>query len=101
MQEMLKSAEETAEQLKLIANPNRLMVLCALIDGEKNVTELMQIANTSQTLMSNHLAILRHAGIIDYHRQHRTLNYYLKSEKTKALLTSLYEIYCQVPSTDD
>lgn len=43
MQNMLQQAEDTASKLKLIANPFRLMVLCALVEGEKNVSELMEL----------------------------------------------------------
>lgn len=91
---MIESAMHTAERLKLIANPLRLVVLCSLVESEKNVTQLIDITGASQTLMSNHLAVLRKANIIDYHRKHRTLNYYLKDEQMKQVLTSLHDIYC-------
>ncbi len=94
MQEMLERAEGTAGQLKLIANPLRLMVLCALIDGDKNVTELMAVTGASQTLMSNHLAVLRKADIIDFKRDHRTLTYFLKDYRMKEVLETLYSVYC-------
>lgn len=45
----------------------------------------------SQTLMSNHLAVLRKADIIDYHR---TLNYYLKGKQMKQVINALHDIYC-------
>ncbi|MDP8079347.1 ArsR/SmtB family transcription factor [Phocoenobacter skyensis] len=91
---MIINAEETASQLKIIANPYRLMVLCALVEGAKNVSELMTITGAPQTLMSNHLAVLRNAGIIDYNRDHRTLNYYLKDQRMRTLLETLYHLYC-------
>lgn len=94
MQELLTKAEDTATQLKMIANPCRLMVLCALVEGEKNVSELMALTGVSQTLMSNHLAILRKAGIVDYRRNHRVLNYYLKDLRMQKVLHTLHEVYC-------
>lgn len=95
MQDMITKAEHTATHLKLIANPCRLMVLCALVEGEKNVTELIELTGASQTLMSNHLSVLRKAGIVDFHRDHRILNYYLKDERMKHVLNTLYEVYCK------
>lgn len=95
MQNMIEQANATAEQLKLIANPLRLMVLCALVESEKNVTELIEMTGASQTLMSNHLAVLRKAEIVDYRREHRTLNYYLKDERMKDVLETLHKVYCQ------
>lgn len=94
LQAMIESATHTAERLKLIANPLRLVVLCSLVESSKNVTELIEMTGVSQTLMSNHLAVLRKAGIIDYQRNHRVLNYYLKDENMKQVLNSLHQIYC-------
>lgn len=91
---MIEQATNTAEQLKLIANPLRLMILCILVESDKNVTELIELTGASQTLMSNHLAVLRKAGVVDYHREHRTLNYYLKDERMKDVLETLYKVYC-------
>ncbi len=91
---MISNAEETASHLKLIANPCRLMVLCALIEKERNVSELMAMTGASQTLMSNHLAVLRKADIVGYRRDHRTLNYFLKDLRMKQVLSTLYEVYC-------
>lgn len=95
MQNLINQAGSTAKQLKLIANPLRLIVLCSLVEGDKNVTELINITGASQTLVSNHLALLRKADIIDYHRDHRTLNYYLKDQRMKDVLDTLYKVYCQ------
>ncbi len=93
----MQKAESTASLLKTIANPLRLVVLCSLAEGEKNVTTLTNITGVSQTLMSNHLAILRKANIVDFHRDHRTLNYYLKDLRMKELIFTLYALYCAEP----
>ncbi|MDB1144964.1 MAG: metalloregulator ArsR/SmtB family transcription factor [Alcaligenaceae bacterium] len=91
---MIQKSEHTATQLKMIANPYRLMVLCFLVEGRKSVSELMALTGSSQTLMSNNLAVLRKAGIIDYTREHRTLYYYLKDQKMILLLNTLHKVYC-------
>lgn len=44
--------------------------------------------------MSNHLAVLRKADIIDYTREHRTLNYHLKDQRMQVLLQTLHDVYC-------
>ncbi len=92
---MINRAEQTAQQLKLIANPYRLMILCSLVEGQKNVSELAQITGASQTLTSNHLNVLKKAGVVDFDRDHRTLNYYLADERMKTVLTTLHSVYCQ------
>lgn len=91
---LIDQAHETAEHLKLIANPLRLTLLCALAESSKNVTELIEITGASQTLVSNHLAVLRKANIIDFNRDHRTLNYYLKDKRMKVVLETLRNVYC-------
>lgn len=93
-EKLIEQAHATAEQLKLIANPLRLMMLCALVESNKNVTELINLTGASQTLVSNHLAVLRKAGIIDFDRNHRTLNYYLKDQRMKDVLDTLHRVYC-------
>lgn len=94
-QTLFEKATYTSKQLKLISNPIRLMVLCRLVEKECNVSELMVDVDVSQTLMSNHLAILRNANIVDYRREHRTLNYFIKDEKVKVLLSTLHSLYCK------
>ena len=88
-------AAEVAELLKLIANPHRLAVLCALTEQPMNATALTELVGISQTAMSNHLARLRSAGIIDYQREHRELIYHLSDLRVTTLLTVLYDLYCK------
>ncbi len=99
LEAMMSKAEMTSSQLKIIANPLRLMVLCALVEKERSVSELMETTGASQTLMSNHLAMLRKADIVDYERDHRTLNYFLKDQRMKKLLNTLYDVYCKGEKT--
>ncbi len=93
LEEAIIKAEEISHDLKIIANPLRLITLCTLAKGSKNVSELMKITGSPQTMMSNHLSVLRKAGIIDYQREHRTLNYFIKDERVVGLLSSLCQYY--------
>ncbi|MBV7433717.1 metalloregulator ArsR/SmtB family transcription factor [Cardiobacteriaceae bacterium TAE3-ERU3] len=88
-------ATEVANLLKLISNPHRLTVLCALTEQPMNVTALTELADINQTAMSNHLARLRSAGIIDYHRKHRELIYELSDPRVAKVLTLLHDLYCK------
>lgn len=94
MNRMIESAEAVSALLKLIANQHRLMILCELAEQPRNVTELVERANISQTAMSNHLAVLREANIVDFTRDHRTLTYFIKDEKSLQLLQTLHDLYC-------
>lgn len=94
MQDMLEQADEVSQLLKLIANKHRLMALCALVEQPRNVTELIAIVGIAQTSMSNHLAMLREANIVDFKRDHRTLTYFIKNDKLHRLLATLHDLYC-------
>jgi DNA-binding transcriptional ArsR family regulator len=61
--------------LKAIADPNRLAILRALMQQELTVTELAAAVGMAQPHVSHHLAILRHAGLVDHERdRNRVLN---------------------------
>ncbi|NLY65337.1 MAG: winged helix-turn-helix transcriptional regulator [Alcaligenaceae bacterium] len=94
MQDMAANAENAARFLKLIAHPHRLLILCILLEGERNVTELTKLVGISQTSMSNHLAKLRSENVVDFTREQRTLTYRLNSANAEPIIAALYKIYC-------
>lgn len=95
MQEMKKKSVTASNFLKGLANPHRLTVLCALSQGEKNVSELIEIAGISQTSMSQHLNKLKDEGIVDFRREHRTLYYFIKNPNVLRVIGILYDMYCR------
>ena len=65
MEEIFAKCNEASAFLKLLANPNRLMVLCCLQDQRRNVTELTQMTGLPQAATSTQLSLLREAGLVD------------------------------------
>ena len=61
--------EDVARLLKSIAHPIRLKILCLLQDGELSVGDLLAVVGTTNGNLSQHLAILRHQGIIVSHKE--------------------------------
>ncbi len=92
--EMEKNAKEASNLLKSLANPNRLMVLCHLSKNECTVGELEKLVGLSQSALSQHLARLREEEIVECRREAQSMHYSVRDEKTKKLLESLYELYC-------
>lgn len=86
--------EEAAAFLKLLANPNRLAVLCHLQSGRRNVTELAQMSGLPQAAMSNQLALLREAGMVDCEIQHRERLYFIADERVNAAIGLLHTLFC-------
>ena len=58
------SAGQACSMLKILANEDRLMLLCQLIKGEKNVGELEEATNIQQPTLSQQLTILRNDSIV-------------------------------------
>lgn len=91
-------AEKTAvveSVLKMMANRNRLMILCSLLDEERNVTQLNDIVPLSQSALSQHLSALRQAELVATRREAQTIYYRVASDSVRAILATLYEQYCQ------
>ncbi|RFF27711.1 MULTISPECIES: helix-turn-helix transcriptional regulator [unclassified Wenzhouxiangella] len=94
-QEMAQHAEHAAGFLKLMANPHRLMILCHLLDSELSVSELNSHLPLSQSALSQHLAVLRNAGLVQTRRDQQVIYYSLASGEVRALMATLYEQFCR------
>ena len=92
--EMPAKADEVSNFLKGLANPHRLLILCALVKGERSVTELIGATGIAQTSMSQHLAKLKEEKIVDFRRQHRTLFYFIDHPAVMELMAVLYTHFC-------
>lgn len=79
--------------LKALANEKRLLIVCILSQGEKNVGELEQVVGLSQSALSQHLARLRRDGIVNTRREAQTIYYSIKNASVPKLLGCLLEIY--------
>ncbi len=88
-----EQTEEASALLKALANEKRLMIVCILCKGEKNVGDLEQFVGLSQSALSQHLARLRRDGIVDTRREAQTIYYSIKHEAVPKLLTCLCTIY--------
>ncbi|MCC7305573.1 MAG: helix-turn-helix transcriptional regulator [Alphaproteobacteria bacterium] len=92
---MKKKAGQAADFLKGLASAHRLNILCTLVDGERNVTDLIRKTGISQTSMSQHLAKLKKEGIVDFRRDHRQLFYYIKNPDVLRFIGILHDMYCK------
>lgn len=73
----LKQASSCAAKLKVLADPTRLAVLEALIEGPKHVGTLMELLKVEQSLLSHHLQTLREAGLVEAERDGKAVLYRL------------------------
>lgn len=66
-----------AEVLKILASPRRLEILHRLADGPCEVGRLADALGASQPNVSQHLAVMRAAGIVEFERDGREIRYRL------------------------
>lgn len=92
---MQRNAAKAEAMLKLLANGNRLMILCNLVKGEKSVNQLCQLINLSQSALSQHLSKMRKQGLVEAQRQGKMVYYKIKTPEVEAILATLYLIYCK------
>jgi DNA-binding transcriptional ArsR family regulator len=94
---MREHAAEAAEFLKTLANSQRLLILCALLEGEQNVGQLNSKLDLSPSALSQHLAWLREAELVSTRRQSQTIYYQIADQRVMKIMGVLKNLFC---STD-
>lgn len=97
LSDLKASASEACDLMKSLANPHRLMIVCALVDGEKSVGALAQTLGVRETLASQHIGLLRRDGVISARREGQTIYYALHSAHARAVVETLSNLYCAAP----
>ncbi|NHZ70941.1 MAG: metalloregulator ArsR/SmtB family transcription factor [Proteobacteria bacterium] len=91
-----------ASVCKGFADPKRLILINALRDGERSVTELCELTGITQTNASQHLAILKSKGLVTSHRDGQRVIYAVTSPKINEALDLLLSVMAeqlQIPAT--
>jgi ArsR family transcriptional regulator len=88
------SAEAACRLLKALANPDRLMLLCQLAQGEMSVGELEAELGILQPTLSQQLTVLREEGLVETRRDGRRIIYSVKNPQALAIVEALYEQFC-------
>lgn len=94
MNDLSASAAQAAEFLRLMANENRLAILCAVGDGARPVGELAEMLGASQPNVSQHLAKLKSLQLVTAKRAGTTILYSLASKDAAAIIAILQRRYC-------
>jgi DNA-binding transcriptional ArsR family regulator len=77
--------DAVAELFSVLATPIRLRIISAVCNGEKNVSELLAVIDTTQPNMSQHLGMLYRAGVLAKRREGTQIYYRLQSERVATL----------------
>jgi len=88
--EDMKRYEELAQKLKAIAHPQRLCIVKGLMEHECNVSYIQECLGIPQSTVSQHLAKLKSAGIIEGRREGLEICYKVVDEDVKNIINVLF-----------
>lgn len=89
------AAAQACGLLKVLANPDRLLLLCQLSQGEYCVSELEEALGIQQPTLSQQLGVLREEQLVSTRREGKQIFYSIASKEAMAVMQVLYELYCK------
>ncbi|SEG01828.1 ArsR/SmtB family transcription factor [Vibrio hangzhouensis] len=92
--QMKSRAADVADVLKTLSHPDRLFVLCQLVDGEQGAGQLQSNSNLSQSAFSQHLTVLKRADLVSVRKESQHVYYSLKDDRVVGLIQQLHSLYC-------
>ncbi len=90
-----KAASEACGLLKVLANPDRLLLLCQIVQGEYCVSDLETLTGIRQPTLSQQLTVLREEAMVSTRREGKQIFYSIASKEALAVMKILYELYCR------
>jgi DNA-binding transcriptional ArsR family regulator len=94
LDKMKASATRACRLMKVLSNPDRLMLLCQLSQGEKRVGELEEMSGITQPTLSQQLTVLREEALVTTRRDGKNIYYRIDSQATLAIMNVLFEQFC-------
>jgi DNA-binding transcriptional ArsR family regulator len=93
---MEESAKQIAELLKVLANENRLMILCTLMEQPMTVGDIAKRLpnNITQSALSQHLTLLKAHGILDFKKTGQNITYSIADHRVEEIINVLKKHYC-------
>jgi DNA-binding transcriptional ArsR family regulator len=88
--------DQASRAIKAMAHPLRLKILCVLGNQEISVQEIVDCVGTSQSNISQHLAILREKGVLRTRKEANRVFYRVSDERTLALISMMREVFCGI-----
>jgi DNA-binding transcriptional ArsR family regulator len=86
--------QQASQAIKAIAHPLRLKILCVLGDQEISVQDIVEHVGTSQSNISQHLAILRDKGVLSTRKEANKVYYRIGDLRTLKLVSMMREVFC-------
>lgn len=93
--ELKEKVGEATAFLKKLSNPDRLLVACALVEGERSVRELEDGLGIRQPGLSQQLAELREAGLIAGRKEGKQVFYRLADPRIETFVHTMHDLFCK------
>lgn len=94
MDQLRAAAGRAVAALKLLANEDRLLLLCQLSQGEACVSDLELSLGIRQPTLSQQLGVLRNEGVVETRREGKNIYYRVADPNLLQILAMLYRLYC-------
>ena len=94
---MRSQAAQVVSLLKVIGNPDRLLLLCQMLQGEYAVGELEDLLDIQQPTLSQQLGVLRNEGLVSTRRDGKYIYYRVSHPHVQVILEVLHQLYCAPP----
>lgn len=91
---MRSQAAQVVSLLKVIGNPDRLLLLCQMLQGEYSVGELEELLDIQQPTLSQQLGVLRNEGLVATRRDGKYIYYRVSHPHVQVILEVLHQLYC-------
>jgi DNA-binding transcriptional ArsR family regulator len=91
---MHAAASQACGLLKVLANPDRLLLLCQLTQGPLCVSELESTLGIHQPTLSQQLGVLRDEALVTTRREGKQIFYSIASSEAMAVMQVLHQLYC-------
>lgn len=88
------NAIKVSQVLKQLAHPDRLKVLCCLLESEKTVNDLVDYSNASQSWVSQFLSKMKLSGLVDSRKDGTFVYYRIADPRVQILMQGIYRAYC-------
>lgn len=95
VEKLRHGADQAVGALKLLANEDRLLLLCQLAQGEMCVSELEEQLDIHQPTLSQQLGVLRSEGVVSTRRQGKNVFYGVADPALLEILAVLHRLYCK------
>ncbi len=92
---MKAKVDDASAFLKKLSNPDRLLVACALVEGERSVRELENALGIRQPGLSQQIAGLREAGLIAGRKEGKQMFYRLADPRVETFIHTMHALFCR------